>query len=157
MKRAVLQSVVQWCCGCTGLFVGEGEHHVLLLCHPDPSPPSTTSWRNCLFCTVHSCLLCHRLTDHNCVVYRWRGQLSLTQGGRGLPPLGVHEQAPLAAPVTSEDTTEEGFVTKHHLLLLSLPWELTHPTTATAKCSQHHLNLPGNLGLIDANYCIWNG
>ena len=36
-------------------------------------------------------------------------------------PLGVPKQAPLAAPVTSEGTTEKDIVTEHHLLLLSLP------------------------------------
>ena len=44
------------------------------------------------------------------------------------------------ASVTLEGTTEEGIATEHHLLLLSLPWELTHP--ATAKCSEHFLGLP---------------
>ena len=45
-------------------------------------------------------------------------------------------------PSHLKDTTEEGTVTKHHLLLLSLPWELTHPATATVKCSGHLVNLP---------------
>ena len=80
------------------------------------------------------------------MIHRWQGQTTIvitdSRDGHDPLPLGVHEQAPLAAPVTSEDTTEEGFVTKHHLLLLSLPWELTHPATVTAKCSGHHLNLP---------------
>ena len=58
-----------------------------------------------------------------------------------MPLLGVCKQAPLMAAITSEDTTEEGIVTKYHLLLLSLPWELTHPVDATAKCTGHHLNL----------------
>ena len=30
---------------------------------------------------------------------------------------------------------KEGTATKHHMLLLSLPWEHTHPAAATAKCS----------------------
>ena len=63
-------------------------------------------------------------------------------GGCGLPPLEVHEQAQLAVRITSEGPTEEDIVTKHHLLLLLLPWEFTHPTSATAKCSEHCLNLP---------------
>ena len=46
------------------------------------------------------------------------------------------------APITSEGTTEEGIVTKQHLLLLLLPWELTDPAIATAKFSGHLLNLP---------------
>ena len=33
-------------------------------------------------------------------------------------------------------------MTKHYLLLLSLPCELTYPATATAECSEHSLNLP---------------
>ena len=56
----------------------------------------------------------------------------------------MNRQAPLVDPITSEGTTEEALVTKLHLLLLSLPWELTHPasTTTTAKFSNHCLNLP---------------
>ena len=50
--------------------------------------------------------------------------ISDSRGGRGPPPV--------ASPVTSE----EGTVTRHYLLLLSLPWELT------AKCSEHLVNLP---------------
>ena len=65
-----------------------------------------------------------------------------TREGHGFPPLGAHEEAPLAAPVTSEGTTVENIVTEHHLLLLSLLWEFTRPATATAKCSGHCLNLP---------------
>ena len=80
------------------------------------------------------------------MVYRWQGQTTLlipdSRGGNGLPPLGVHEQVPLVVLITSEGTTEEDIVTEHHLLLLSLPWELTYPATATAKCSRHCLNLP---------------
>ena len=82
----------------------------------------------------------------SCMVYSWWGQttgvISDSRGGSGLPPLGICEQAPLATPITSEGTTEEGTVTKHHPLLLSLPWEYTHPPTATSKCSRHQLNLP---------------
>ena len=29
--------------------------------------PSTTWWRNCLFPSVYSCLLCQKLIDHRCV------------------------------------------------------------------------------------------
>ena len=63
-----------------------------------------------------------------------------SRGGCELQPHEVPEQEPLAAPVTSE----EGIAIEHYLLLLSLPWELTHPTTATAtaKCSGHIINLP---------------
>jgi len=53
------------------------------------------------------------------------------RGGCGLPPLGVPEQPPLVAPVTSQ----EGTVIKHYLLLLSFPWELTYPAAATSRCS----------------------
>ena len=31
---------------------------------------------------------------------------------------------------------KEGIATKHHMLLLLLPWEHTHPAAATAKCSR---------------------
>ena len=61
-----------------------------------------------------------------------------SRGGCGLLPLGVPEQAPLVAPITSE----EGIAIEHYLLLFSLPWELTHPAAATAKCSGHIVNLP---------------
>ena len=47
--------------------------------------------------------------------------ISDSKGGHGLPLLGAHEWAPLAAPITSEGTREEGILTKHHLLLLLLP------------------------------------
>ena len=81
----------------------------------------------------------------SCVVYRQQGQttavISGTRGGRGLLPLGVCEQAPLAASVTSEVSKEEGTATNHQWLLLSLPWELTCPASATAKHSGRHLHL----------------
>ena len=64
-----------------------------------------------------------------------------SRGGHGLPLLGVHEQAPPVAPVTSEVSTEERIATEHNLSLLSLPWECTHPIAATAKCSGCCLNL----------------
>ena len=54
-----------------------------------------------------------------------------SRDGHGLLPIGVHEQAPPVVPITSE----EGIAIKHKLLLLSLPWELTHPAAATAKCA----------------------
>ena len=44
-----------------------------------------------------------------------------SRGGHGLLPLGVHEQAPLQHTNHLKGTTEEGIVTKHHLLLLLLP------------------------------------
>ena len=46
--------------------------------------------------------------------------ISESRGVPGLPPVGVHEQAPPAAPVTSEVGREEGTANKHDLLLLSL-------------------------------------
>ena len=82
----------------------------------------------------------------SCIVYRQQGQttavISDSRGGRGLPPLGVHEQSPPVAPVTLEVSTKEGTATEHHLLLLSLPWASTHPAAATARCSRDHLHLP---------------
>ena len=55
------------------------------------------------------------------------------RSGHGPRSLGVHEQAPLAAPVTSQGIAEEGISTEHHLLSPSLSCELTHPATATAR------------------------
>ena len=63
--------------------------------------------------------------------------ISDSRGGCGQSPLEVHEQAPLSAPITSEGTIEMDIVTKHHLYLLSLPWEFTHPAIATAKKTQY--------------------
>ena len=64
------------------------------------------------------------------------------QRGHGLPPLGVCEQAPFVAPVTSEVCREESAATKHQPLLLSLPWEHTCSAAATAKCSRRCLHIP---------------
>ena len=76
------------------------------------------------------------------MVYRWQGQTTTditdSRDGHGLLPIGIPEQAPSVAPITSE----EGTAIKHKLLLLSLPWELTHPAVATAKCSGHLEDLP---------------
>ena len=75
------------------------------------------------------------------MVYRWQGQTTTvitdSRGGHGPAQLGVPEQAPLAAPIISE----EGTAIEHYLLLLSLPWELTHPAPAIAKCSGKLVNL----------------
>ena len=49
--------------------------------------------------------------------------------------LGIPEQKSLAAPTTSEGTTEKDIETEQHLLFLSLHWEHTCPVAATAKCS----------------------
>ena len=77
------------------------------------------------------------------MVYRWQGQTTAvitgSRDGHGPLPLGVPEQALPVVPVISE----EGIAIKHKLLLLSLPWELTHPAAAaTAKCSGHLVDLP---------------
>ena len=76
------------------------------------------------------------------MVYRWQGQTTAviadSQGSHGLLPLGVPEQALPVVLITSE----EGTAIKHELLLLSLPWELTHPAAAAAKCSGHLVDLP---------------
>ena len=61
-----------------------------------------------------------------------------SRDGHGLLPVGVPEQAPPVVPFTSK----EGIAIKHKILLLSLPWELTHPTAASAKCSGHLDDLP---------------
>ena len=65
-----------------------------------------------------------------------------SRGGHGPLPLRVPEQATLAAPINSEGITEEGTAIKQELLLLSLPWELTHPAAVTAKYAGHLVNLP---------------
>ena len=57
--------------------------------------------------------------------------------GHGPPSWGVCEQEPSVAPFTSECGAGEGIATKNHPLLLSLPWECTHPAIATDKCSRH--------------------
>ena len=64
----------------------------------------------------------------------------ITEAGdnHGPLPLGVPEQAPPAVPITSE----EGIAIEHKLLLLSLPWELSHSAAATAKFSVHLVDLP---------------
>ena len=82
--------------------------------------------------------------NHDRVLLEW------STGGRGKPPqlsltpeLGVHEEASPTATVTSEVGLEEGTATKHHPLLLLLPWECTCPAAAsTATFSRCHLNLP---------------
>ena len=59
------------------------------------------------------------------MVYMWWGQnigvISDPRGRHGPPPIGVREQAPPVATVTSEVSTEEGTATEHHLVLLSFP------------------------------------
>ena len=63
-------------------------------------------------------------------------QLSLTLGdGHSPPTLGIPEQEVLAAPTTSQGTTEEDIAIEHHQLFLSLHWEHTCPTASTAECS----------------------
>lgn len=49
--------------------------------------------------------------------------ISDTRDGHGPPPLGIHEQIPPEAPVTSEIGTEKHTATEHHPLLLSIPRE----------------------------------
>ena len=44
--------------------------------------------------------------------------ISDSRGECGPPPLGVHEQAPPMAPVTSGVITEEGITTEHHPVFL---------------------------------------
>ena len=78
------------------------------------------------------------------MVYGHWGQpavaISDSRGGYSPPSLGVHEQGPPEAPVTSGVTTEKGTATEHNLLLFLLPWEHTCPAVATAKDSGHHLH-----------------
>ena len=71
------------------------------------------------------------------MVYRWQWQnttgITDSRDVHDLLPLGVPEQTPPAVPINSE----EGTAIKHKLLLLSLPWEHTHPAVATDECSGH--------------------
>ena len=52
---------------------------------------------------------------------------------------------------------KEGITTKHHILLLSIPWEHTHPADATAKPDTSSLSLPKTLklGATDAASPEW--
>ena len=63
------------------------------------------------------------------------------QRWHGLPPLGIGEQAPSAALVTSEVGTEKGTSIEHDILLFSYPWECSGPTAAVDKCSGCCLHL----------------
>ena len=50
-----------------------------------------------------------------------------------MPPLEACEWAPPVTPGTSgvgKNEKKEGTATKHHTLLLSLPWEHIHPVAA---------------------------
>ena len=93
---------------------------------------------------------CRGLSKNKCLLWGLQvvgtnhGSHLREQRGHGSPPVGVSEQAPTVAPVTSEATKEEGTTTEHHLLLLSQPWEhiRSAAATATAKCSGHQLHMP---------------
>ena len=81
------------------------------------------------------------LSGTGCFLHGLQGQgqtttvISDSRGECGTPPLEIPEQKSLVAPNTSEGTTEKDIVVEYHLLLLSLPWEDTHPAAATAKCT----------------------
>ena len=136
------------------------EHHLLLLSifweHTHPAIATAKHSGQC----PHACSLSlPRILQlgENCaappmwvkwdgVLFVWstccRGQttavITNSRGGQGPLLLGVPEEAPLPSPITSE----EGIEIKHYLLLLSLSWKLTHPATATSKCSVHLINVP---------------
>ena len=76
----------------------------------------------------------------SCMVYRRQGQTTtvITDSRDGHGPI-VPEQALPAVPITSD----EGIAIKHKMLLISLPWALTHPAAATTKCSGQLVDLPG--------------
>ena len=88
-------------------------------------------------------LLCG-LSEMGCFLHglQVEGQTTIVntdyRDGHGPLPIGVPKQAPQIAPSTSED----GTAIEHYLLLISLPWKLTQPATAIAKCSGHLINLP---------------
>ena len=52
---------------------------------------------------------------------------------------------------------KKGIATKHHMLLLSLPWEHTHPAAATAKRSggppEHLVTVPSQDPTTRSNWC----
>ena len=65
-----------------------------------------------------------------------------SRGGHGLPSLGVCEQAPLAAPTTSESTQRKALgLNTTHCCSHSPGNSFTLPLPL-AKCSGSHLNLP---------------
>ena len=70
----------------------------------------------------------------SCKIYRWWGQTTVlitdSRGGRGPLPLGVPEQAPLEAPVTSEESFCN--LTLHVVALIPLG-------THTACCCHCHM------------------
>ena len=51
-------------------------------------------------------------------------------------------RVPEQAPLTFLNISEEGIAIEHLLLILSFPWELTHPAAATSKHSGHIGDLP---------------
>ena len=105
----------------------------------------------------------YRQQGASCTGYRWRrlpcrlsgtgcllhglqvaganSVISNFKGRCGPPPLGVLEQAPPTASVTSEVGPEEGTATEYQPLLPSLPWEHTWPAAASAKHSRRCLYL----------------
>lgn len=56
------------------------------------------------------------------------------------PVSGLHQQPPKPQelPKKKKKKKKEGIATRHHTLLLSLPWEHTCPAGATAKQSGWH-------------------
>ena len=72
--------------------------------------------------------------------YRWQGQATTivtdSRDGHGPLQLQFLEQAPALLPITSDESLRIE-------LLLSRPWDLTHPYAITAKCPGHLVDLPG--------------
>ena len=83
--------------------------------------------------------LLHGLSGTGCFLNGCRKQgqttavISDSRGGCGPLPVGIPEQKSLVAQTTSEGTTEKEIAMEHHLLLLLILWEYTHPATATAQ------------------------
>ena len=76
------------------------------------------------------------------------------------PVSGLHLQT--QSPQGLAEKKKEGTATMHHTLLLSLPWEHTHPAAATAKHSgwrldSWSLSLPKTLklGAADVAPLVW--
>ena len=106
------------------------------------------------------------------MIYRKKEQtkavISETRGKHGLPLIEVCEQVPPATPVTSEVSKKKkkkkkkDTATKHHPLLVSLPWEHTGSDITTAKCSRQcpnavSVSFPNTLqvGAVGTASLVW--